>query len=158
QREADVLLDGHMRVERVVLEHHGDAALDGVGVVDAAAADLDVAAGDGLEPGDHAQERRLPAAGGADEDGEAAVLDAQVHVGDHLDDAVGLADALELDSGHQRASPLRASAGRLVEPRRMMSQPSVMVCGASLRPPSLRREDMTEVMVSAILSTGWATA
>ena len=48
QREADVLLDGHVRVEGVVLEDHRHAALDGVGVVDATTADADLAVGDRL--------------------------------------------------------------------------------------------------------------
>ena len=34
QREADVVADGHVRVQRVVLEHHRDVAVDRVEVVD----------------------------------------------------------------------------------------------------------------------------
>ena len=45
QREGDVLEDGHVRVERVALEHHGDAALDRRQVVDPLAVDDDVARG-----------------------------------------------------------------------------------------------------------------
>ena len=73
----------HMRVERVGLEHHGDAALDRRQVVDPLAADDDVAAGDILEPGDHAQQGRLAAARRADEDDELAFRDLEV---DALDD------------------------------------------------------------------------
>ena len=64
-----------MRVERVVLEHHRDVALGGLEVVDDAAADRDLAAGDLFQPGDHAQQRGLAAAGGADDDDELAVAD-----------------------------------------------------------------------------------
>ena len=63
----------HVRVERVGLEHHGEPALGGRHLVHALAVDQDVAVGDLLEPGDHPEQRRLAAAGGADEDDELAV-------------------------------------------------------------------------------------
>ena len=46
-----------------------------------------VPGGDVLEPGDHAQQRRLAAAGRADEDDELAVADPQAHVVDGGDAA-----------------------------------------------------------------------
>ena len=46
-----------------------------------------------LEPGHHAQQRGLAAAGGADEDGEGAVLDGEVDAMDHLERLEALADA-----------------------------------------------------------------
>ena len=55
QREADVLRDGHVRVERVVLEHHRDVAVARRQVVDDALADPDLAVGDLLETRDHPQ-------------------------------------------------------------------------------------------------------
>ena len=73
KREGDVLEHRHMRIERVGLEHHGDAALDRRQVVDARAVDDDVAAGDVVEAGDHPQQGRLAATGRADEDDELAV-------------------------------------------------------------------------------------
>jgi hypothetical protein len=51
-----------MRVERVVLEHHGDVALRGFELVDHALADADLAAGNFFQAGDHAQQRGLAAA------------------------------------------------------------------------------------------------
>ena len=56
-----------------------------------------------LEPGDHPQQRRLAAAGGADEDEELAVGDVEVHVADR-DDAVRvhLRQAADADVGHLR--------------------------------------------------------
>ena len=80
QREAHVLAHGHVRVERVVLEDHGDVAVLGRAVVDHVAADLQLAAGDVLEPGDHPQRRRLAAARRPDEDHELAVGDVEVHL------------------------------------------------------------------------------
>ena len=81
---------GHVRVERVVLEHHRDVAVLRRLVVDDLAADLQLAVGDVLEPGDHPQRGRLPAAGRADEDHELAVGDVEVDVLDGLE-AVGVA-------------------------------------------------------------------
>ena len=48
--------------------------------------------GDLLEPGDHAQQRRLSAARGPDEDDELAVGDIDVDAVDDFDRAEGLAD------------------------------------------------------------------
>ncbi len=48
--------------------------------------------GDVLEPGDHAQQRRFPAAGRADEDDEFAIVDVDVDALDDIDRAEALAD------------------------------------------------------------------
>ncbi len=88
-----VVVDAHMRIERVVLEHHRDVAIGGLDLVDDAAADIDLAACDGLEPRDHAQQRGLAAAGRADQHAELAVADLEVDAFDRLEAAgVGLAD------------------------------------------------------------------
>ena len=78
QREAHVVGDGHVRVQRVVLEHHRDVAVLRRHVGDVAVADEDVARVDVLEAREHAQRRGLAAARGADEDEELAVLDLEV--------------------------------------------------------------------------------
>ena len=80
QRERDVLEDGQVRVERVVLEHHRQVAVARRLVVDPLAADEHVAGGDVLQPDDHPQQRRLPAAGRPDEDHELAVGDVEADV------------------------------------------------------------------------------
>ena len=98
QREADVLLDRHVRVERVVLEHHGDVALLGRQVVDDPVADAELTRRDGLEARDHAQGRRLAAARRADEHEELAVGDVEVEV-DHGGHPVGV-DLRHLVHGH----------------------------------------------------------
>ena len=69
----------------VGLEHHGDAAILGRQVVDHPVADAQFARGDVLEPGDHPEQGRFPAARGTDEDAELAVLDVDVDALDHLD-------------------------------------------------------------------------
>src|SRR6266542_203701 len=85
QREDDVLVDGEVRIERVALEDHGDAALARGEVVDDAAADEDVAGGGLLEAGDHPQERGFSGARGAEEDEELALSALQVDVVDGAD-------------------------------------------------------------------------
>ena len=84
QPERHVVEDRHVRVERVVLEDHGDVALLGRHVVHDAAADADRALRDHLEPGDHAQRRRLAAPRRADEDDELLVLDGEIEGADRL--------------------------------------------------------------------------
>jgi hypothetical protein len=59
-----VLVHRHVRIERIVLEHHGDVALLGFQVIDHAIADDDLSAADLLQPCDHAQQRGLAAAEG----------------------------------------------------------------------------------------------
>ncbi len=75
QRERDVLAHGHMRVERVGLEHHRDVTVLRRLLVDPFATDAQLARGDVLEAGDHVERGRLSAAGGADQDDELAVGD-----------------------------------------------------------------------------------
>src|SRR5690606_27844904 len=80
--EAHVVRDGHMRVERVVLEHHGDVPVLGREMGDLPLADPDAALVDVLEPREHPQGGGLPAAGGPDEDEELAVPDLDVELVD----------------------------------------------------------------------------
>ena len=108
EREGDVLEDGHVRVERVALEHHGDAALHRRQVVDPLAVDDDVARGRVLEPGDHAQQRRLAAAGRADEDDELALAHVERDALHHVDVAEAFDDVAQGKLTHG-ASPSRLS-------------------------------------------------
>jgi len=57
------------------LKHHRGAAVAGRDVVDARIADVNVAGGGRFQTGDEPQQRRLAAAGGADEHHELAVFD-----------------------------------------------------------------------------------
>ena len=95
QTEGDVVGHGHVRVERVVLEHHRDVPLPRQHVVGDRVADADGPLGHVLEARDHPERRRLPTSGRSDEDHELAVayLEAQpVHgaraVGEDLRDSV----------------------------------------------------------------------
>jgi hypothetical protein len=85
QPERQVLLHRHVRVEGVILEHHGDVAVLGRQVVDHPAADGDRARGDLLQAGDGPESGRLAAPGWADEHHELAVGDVEAQVVDSLD-------------------------------------------------------------------------
>ncbi len=91
QAEAEILFDRHVRIERVGLEHHGDAAVGRLDIIDDFAADRHLALGDCFEPGDHAKQRRFPAARRADEDDKFGVGNIKVGT---VDDLVG-AEALD---------------------------------------------------------------
>jgi hypothetical protein len=56
QAVGHVVEHAHVRVERVVLEHHRDVALGRLELVDHAVADADLAAGDLLQARHHAQQ------------------------------------------------------------------------------------------------------
>ncbi len=93
QAERHVFVDGHVRIERVVLEDHGDVAIFGRNVVDALAVDENVAAGDFLEARDHAERGGFAAAGRADEHDEFLVADFEVG-------GIDGCDAAGVDLGH----------------------------------------------------------
>ena len=122
---ATLLAHRHVRKQRVVLEDHRGRPPLGRQVVDAAAADQDVAARDRLEAGDHAQRRRLAAARGAEEGDELALAHGQVEPDDRGRAVViDLADTDQLKVGHPaRARPPVAWAGTgLRRPRRSLHQ------------------------------------
>ena len=63
QAEADILGDGHVLEQRVMLEHEADIALLHGLVGSVLVAEIDRAAGRPLQPGDQAKQRRLARAG-----------------------------------------------------------------------------------------------
>ena len=76
--------DRQVRIERIGLEHHGDAARGRRPDIDVLAFDQDVASARLLEPGDDPEQGRLPAARRADEDHEFAVAYGEVDPMQHL--------------------------------------------------------------------------
>ncbi|MNF95211.1 hypothetical protein D3C84_779520 [compost metagenome] len=80
EAEADVVVDAHVRVQRIGLEHHADATLARLQVVDPAPVDQQVAAADRIQSGDQPQQGRLAAARGADEHHEFTRRDFQADV------------------------------------------------------------------------------
>src|SRR5436309_1123996 len=102
-----VVVDAHMRIECIVLKHHGDVAIGRLDLVDDAPADVDVAAGDGLEPRHHTQQRGLAAAGGADQHAELAAADLEVDALDGLDaTGIGRVHVADGDVSNGNAQPI----------------------------------------------------
>ena len=89
-----------MRVERVVLEHHGAVAVLGFEIVDDALADDEFARGDLLEARHHAQQGRLAAARRAHDHDELAVPDVERDAVHDCHVAVALSDVFELNVSH----------------------------------------------------------
>jgi hypothetical protein len=123
---AEVVAHVHVRVERVVLEHHRDVALARLEAGDVSIAEADRTVVHGLEARDHPQQRGLAAAGRTDEHHELAVLDRQtdpVHGLDAIREP--LADPAQDDLAHGvrrrdvRGSP--SGAGRARSCRRRSS-------------------------------------
>ena len=100
QRVGDVLPDGEVREQRVVLEHHAEVALVRRGSRDRLAVEHDVAGGRRLEAGEHHQRRRLARARRTEQGEELAALDVQVELAhDEVHAVVGLLHAAKT---HQR--------------------------------------------------------
>ena len=112
QPEADVVAHVQVRIERIGLEDHRHVTVPGRHPVDHPVADLDLALGDRLEAGDHAQRGGLAASRGADEDQELAVRDLHAEV-PHGSGAVGvdLPHVAQLHRGH-RLIPIGGGSGR----------------------------------------------
>jgi hypothetical protein len=103
--ERQVLGHGHVRVQRVALEHHRDVAILRRDVVDHAVVDAQRAAADLLQPGDHPQQRGLAAARRPDQHQQLAVGDLEAGAV-HGDVAVrvDLAESIERDRRHRQSS------------------------------------------------------
>ncbi len=99
QAVADVLGDVHVREEGVVLEDRVHVPVVGRDAGDRSPVEEDLALGRLLEPGDHAQGRRLAAAGRPEQAREGAARDLQRHPVDRDDIAEPLRDVDELDIG-----------------------------------------------------------
>jgi hypothetical protein len=100
ERESHILRDGHMRIERVGLEHHGDVAILGRQIIDHAAVDPELAIGDGFKARHHAEQGRLAAARGADQHDEFAIGDFDIDTVDNRHIAIGFVDAFQRDRSH----------------------------------------------------------
>ena len=106
QAEGDVVVDRHVRPQRVGLEHQVQPALAGLqieglrGVDGRPAVDQHHATLRALQAGDHAQRGRLAAARRPQQRHEVAVLDGQRQILQHMVVAIVFVDALQFDLAH----------------------------------------------------------
>jgi hypothetical protein len=77
KRKREILGDGHLRIQRVILKHHRNVAFFWLQLVHHAA--VNRTRGDRLEPRHHSQQRRLAATGWADKDDELAIRNVDRH-------------------------------------------------------------------------------
>ncbi len=113
----------HLRIERVGLEHHADAAVLRLLPGDVLAVDEDLPVGDVEQAGDAVEQRGLAAAGRAEQDQELAVLDVEIEVLEHRRAAEAQREVADRDAGppfapgrFPDACPLCRSPGRLLGP------------------------------------------
>ena len=78
QAEGHVLAHLHVRIERVVLEHHRDVTLFGLHLINDFATDANLAPADLLKPCDHSQQRALAAARRSNQNGKFPVGDLNI--------------------------------------------------------------------------------
>ena len=83
QAEGHVLEGRQVRVERVGLEHHGDAALGRRHIVHHLITDVKIAGRDVFQTGHHPQQGGLTAARWPDKDSELTVFDIEIDIMDH---------------------------------------------------------------------------
>ncbi len=101
QAERHVVVDGHVRIEGIVLEDHRNVVIFGIHVIDDLVHDVNLSLGDFFQPRDHAQARALATPGGADQDEELFVLDIHRDIVDHFNLVEALVDVLEFDIRHE---------------------------------------------------------
>ena len=82
EREPNVVVDIHVRVEAHSLKHHRHIAVLGLKVVDPLAVNQNVAFGRVLEPSDHPHGRGLATAGRAEKHKEFLISNCQVEIVD----------------------------------------------------------------------------
>ena len=106
QAEGHILLNRHVRIERVALEYHRDVPVHGRHVVDPKAVNQDVAARCLLKTGDHAQQRGLATAGWSDEGDELVLRNIKIKLRDDLQCPEALLNAPERHRRHWSSPPL----------------------------------------------------
>src|SRR5690606_25101184 len=69
----EISANGHVGVERIVLEHHGDVALGRLRLDHVSTADFDATGRDGFKAGNHAEQGGLATARGPDQHDQFAI-------------------------------------------------------------------------------------
>ena len=80
QSESHVIIDGHVGIQSVVLEDHGDITVLGGNIIDETVADVQLTAGNVFQAGDHTQGGGLTAAGRTDQNDKFLVGDVQIEL------------------------------------------------------------------------------
>jgi hypothetical protein len=111
-----VLIDGHVRVQGVILKHHGDVAFAGRQIIDLALTNEEVAAGNVFQPGDHPERGTFRTAGRPDQHHKFPIVDIEVDTLHRLIAAgIDFPDFLQGDLCHDRVPlslhPSRQHAG-----------------------------------------------
>ena len=105
QAESHVLKHGHVRIQRIVLEHHRDVAVFRRDIIDQLFADVQFAVGNLFQAGDHTQGGGFTATGRSDEDDEFLILDLQIEIGNRCDSAgVLFVNAFQRQTRHKKTS------------------------------------------------------
>ena len=86
--ERHVVVNRHMRIKRVVLEHHRYISVFGVHIIYEFAVDIKFARGDFFQTRYHTQRRRFSAARRSDEHDKFFVIDFQIEIADSFNVAV----------------------------------------------------------------------
>ncbi len=80
QRERHIFKNCHVRIKRIILEHHRDIPVLGRHIIDQLVPDINFTVGDLLQTRDHTKRRRFATARGADKHDELAALDVEVDI------------------------------------------------------------------------------
>src|SRR5690348_6645176 len=120
QAERHVLPHCHVRIEGIVLEHHGDATVAWTYRIDTRVSEMDLAGTWCLKAGDHPQQGRFPAARWTQEDGELTRRNFQRQVANDRHMAEPLGDLPQTQVRHAlppfapEPPPLAAGSGESV--------------------------------------------
>src|SRR6185369_7158949 len=115
QRKGDVFVHGHVGVERVALEYHGDVAVARIRGRDIPAVHVHAARRRRVQAGQNPQRRALARAGWAQQRKELAGLDVERHAFQRAELAVHFDDIFKTyltSTGHRRPPPLTAPTVR----------------------------------------------
>src|SRR5690606_11258594 len=105
------LIDIHMRIERIGLKHHGDAALARRHMIDHAPIYFELAGGDGFQPRNAPKQGGFSAAGWPDKDHELTGSNVEIDALEDFDSAIALVEMGDLDVRHVSAFQTRADGG-----------------------------------------------
>ena len=104
QAKADIVENGHMRKNGVILEHHGNPAFTRWQMVYTPVPDPDLSDIRLVKPGNDTQQGGLATSGGPEQHHELLVTDGQVNRVQRLERAKALCNILDDDIGHRLSS------------------------------------------------------